>query len=123
MTDAIREAVGLYGDAVALAASGVTLRDPAKLRSPATDRLAWRAVFGSAEEREAARWLLWELGQATGVRPASINALYLARGRGQCGGFTVPAINVRAMAYDTARAVFRAARSGGAGAILLEIAR
>jgi fructose/tagatose bisphosphate aldolase len=35
----------------------------------------------------------------------------------------VPAINVRAMAYDTARAVFRAARSGGAGAILLEIAR
>ncbi len=123
MTDAIREAVGLYGDAVALAASGVTVRDPAKLRSPATDRLAWRAVFGSAEEREAARWLLWELGQATGVRPASINALYLARGRGQCGGFTVPAINVRAMAYDTARAVFRAARSGGAGAILLEIAR
>lgn len=123
MTDAIREAVGLYGDAVALAASGVTLRDPAKLRSPATDRLAWRAVFGSAEEREAARWLLWELGQATGVRPASINALYLARGRGECGGFTVPAINVRAMAYDTARAVFRAARSGGAGAILLEIAR
>ncbi len=123
MTDAIREAVGLYGDAVALAASGVTVRDPATLRSPATDRLAWRAVFGSAEEREAARWLLWELGQATGVRPASINALYLARGRGECGGFTVPAINVRAMAYDTARAVFRAARSGGAGAILLEIAR
>ena len=123
MTDAIREAVGLYGDAVALAASGVTVRDPGKLRSPATDRLAWRAVFGSAEEREAARWLLWELGQATGVRPASINALYLARGRGECGGFTVPAINVRAMAYDTARAVFRAARSGGAGAILLEIAR
>ena len=123
MTDAIREAVGLYGDAVVLAASGVTVRDPAKLCSPATDRLAWRAVFGSAEEREAARWLLWELGQATGVRPASINALYLARGRGECGGFTVPAINVRAMAYDTARAVFRAARSGGAGAILLEIAR
>ncbi|MGE5230645.1 MAG: class II fructose-bisphosphate aldolase [Deltaproteobacteria bacterium] len=123
MTDAIREAVGLYGDAVALAASGVSVRDPAKLRSPATDRLAWRAVFGSADEREAARWLLWELGQATGVRPASINALYLARGRGECGGFTVPAINVRAMAYDTARAVFRAARSGGAGAILLEIAR
>lgn len=123
MTDAIREAVGLYGEAVGLAASGVTLRDPARLRSPATDRLAWRAVFGSAEERDAARWLLWELGQATGVRPASINALYLARGRGECGGFTVPAINVRAMAYDTARAVFRAARAGGAGAIILEIAR
>jgi fructose-bisphosphate aldolase class II len=123
MTDAIREAVELYGDAVALAPAGVTVRDPAKLRSPATDRLAWRAVFGSPEERESARWLLWELGQATGARPASINGLYLARGRGECGGFTVPAINLRALAYDSARAVFRAARAGRAGAIILEIAR
>jgi len=123
MTDAIREAVELYGDAVALAPAGVTVRDPAKLRSPATDRLAWRAVFGSPEERESARWLLWELGQATGARPASINGLYLARGRGECGGFTVPAINLRTLAYDSARAVFRAARAGRAGAIILEIAR
>jgi fructose-bisphosphate aldolase class II len=123
MSDAIREAVELYGGAVTLAADGIAVRDPAKLRSPATDRLAWRAVFGSADEREAARWLLWELGQATGARPASINGLYLARGRGECGGFTVPAINIRAMAYDAARAVFRAARAGRAGAIILEIAR
>jgi fructose/tagatose bisphosphate aldolase len=123
MSDAIREAVELYGGAVTLAGSGVAVHDPAKLRSPATDRLAWRVVFGSADEREAARWLLWELGQATGARPASINALYLARGRGECGGFTVPAINVRILAYDTARAVFRAARAAGAGAIILEIAR
>ena len=123
MTDAIREAVELYGGAVALAGGGVAVRDPAKLRSPATDRLAWRAVFGSADEREAARWLLWELGQVTGARPASINGLYLARGRGECGGFTVPAINLRTMAYDSARAVFRAARAAQAGAIILEIAR
>jgi fructose-bisphosphate aldolase class II len=123
MTDRIRDAVGLYRGAVALGPGGVEVRDPAKLRSTPTDRLAWRAVFGTAEEREAARWLLWELGQATGARPASIHELYLARGRGECGGFTVPAINVRAMAYDTARAVFRAARTGRAGAIILEIAR
>jgi fructose/tagatose bisphosphate aldolase len=32
-------------------------------------------------------------------------------------------MNVRAMAYDTARAIFRAARAGKAGAIILEIAR
>ena len=105
------------------AAKGVTVRDPASLRSAATDRLVWQAVFGSGDEREAARWLLWELGQATGARPASINDLYMARGRGDVGGFTVPAINVRVMAYDTARAIFRAASSGKAGAIILEIAR
>src|SRR5918999_1503193 len=112
-----------YQGAVTLVPGGVKIRDQAKLRSPATDRLAWQAVFGASEEREAARWLIWELGQSTGARPASINDLYLARGRGECGGFTVPAINVRMLAYDTARAIFRAARAGKAGAIILEIAR
>jgi fructose/tagatose bisphosphate aldolase len=115
--------VDLYAGAVALAPGGVTVRDPAGLRTPATDQLVQRAVFGQGDEREAARWLLWELGQTTGARPASINALYQARGRGDVGGFTVPAINVRMMAYDTARAIFRAARAGKAGAIILEIAR
>jgi fructose/tagatose bisphosphate aldolase len=123
MADATQRVVDLYEGAVVQVPGGVKLRDPSKLRSATTDRLAWTAVFGTAQDREAARWLLWELGQVTGARPASINDLYLARGRGECGGFTVPAMNVRMMAYDTARAVFRAARAGRAGAIILEIAR
>jgi fructose-bisphosphate aldolase, class II len=123
MADETQRAVALYEGAVALVPGGVTLRDPAKLRSPATDRLVWQAVFGESEAREAARWLLWELGQVTGARPASIQGLYEARGRGDVSGFTVPAMNVRVMAYDTARAIFRAARAGKAGAIILEIAR
>jgi fructose-bisphosphate aldolase class II len=123
MADVTRRLVDLYGGAVALAPGGVTVRDAAALRGAATDQLVQRAVFAQGDEREAARWLLWELGQATGARPASINALYQARGRGDIGGFTVPAINVRMMAYDTARAIFRAARAGKAGAIILEIAR
>ncbi len=123
MADVTQRVVDLYGGAVGLVPGGVTVRDPAKLRTAATDRLVWQAVFGGADEREAARWLLWELGQVTGARPASINGLYLARGRGDVGGFTVPAINVRVMAYDTARAIFRTAKAGKAGAIILEIAR
>jgi fructose-bisphosphate aldolase, class II len=123
MAEVMQRVLEAYQGAVTLVPGGVNVRDQARLRSPATDRLAWQAVFGSGEEREAARWLLWELGQVVGARPASINDLYLARGRGECGGFTVPAINVRMLAYDTARAVFRAARAGKAGAIILEIAR
>ncbi len=123
MADVMQRVVEIYQGAVTLVPGGVKVRDQVKLRSAATDQLAWLAVFGTAEEREAARWLLWELGQVTGARPASINDLYLARGRGECGGFTVPAINVRMLAYDTARAIFRAARAGKAGAIILEIAR
>ncbi len=87
------------------------------------DRLVHAAVFGIQPERDAARVRLWNLGQQLGPRPASIHDLYLARGRGECSGFTVPAINVRMLAYDTARAVFRAAKARDAGAIILEIAR
>ena len=123
MADATQRVIDLYGGGVILVPGGVKVRDQAKLRSPATDRLVWQAVFGTGDDRDAARWLLWELGQVSGARPASINDLYLARGRGECGGFTVPAMNVRMLAYDTARAIFRAARAGKAGAIILEIAR
>jgi fructose-bisphosphate aldolase class II len=87
------------------------------------DRLVHTAVFGPDAERDPARAQLWNLGQSRGVKPASIHDLYLARGRGECHGFTVPAINVRMLAYDTARAVFRAALARDAGAIILEIAR
>ncbi|HEY0351372.1 MAG TPA: class II fructose-bisphosphate aldolase, partial [Gemmatimonadales bacterium] len=123
MADATQRVVDLYEGAVTQVPGGVKVRDQAKLRTAATDRVVWQAVFGAGPERDAARWLLWELGQATGARPASINDLYLARGRGECGGFTEPAINVRMLAYDTARAIFRTARAGKAGAIILEIAR
>ena len=99
------------------------LKQRTPIQSELLDQLAWQAALGEGAERPAAHRKLWELGQETGVRPASIHELYLACGRGECGGFTVPAINVRMMTYDTARAVFRAARQREAGAIILEIAR
>src|SRR5579864_7612954 len=88
------------------------------------DRLVWTAVFGAdAELRGTARWNIRTAAAAAGIRPASIHDLYLAMGRGDVSGFTVPAINVRAMAYDTARAVIRSARALDAGAFIFEIAR
>src|SRR5881628_1097791 len=98
-------------------------QSPAVRQSAAMDELVRRAVFGAPDEREEARWLIWEIGQQAGVRPASIHELYLARGRGQVPPFTTPAINVRVLAYDSARAVFRAARRLDVGAVICEIAR
>ena len=123
MADHRAELIALFGGAVQQQGDAVKVTDVARLKSEATDKLVWQAVFGEAPARDAARWLLWELGQATGVRPASIAPIYFARGRGECGGFTVPAINVRMLAYDSARAIFRAAKKRNGGAILLEIAR
>jgi fructose/tagatose bisphosphate aldolase len=124
MQDFVQKLVGPYQGAVTVGAYGaLDVSKPGALAGPATDQLARHAVFGDATTREAARWLLWELGQTVGVRPASIHDLYLARGRGQVHGFTVPAINVRGLAYDTARALFRAARARNVGAFICEIAR
>src|SRR5437899_340055 len=96
---------------------------PAARQSVALDELVRQAMFGAPQEREQARWLIWEIGQAAGVRPASIHELYLARGRGEVPPFTTPAINVRVLAYDSARAIFRAARRLDVGAVICEIAR
>jgi fructose/tagatose bisphosphate aldolase len=88
------------------------------------DRLAHAgALGGSPEIRGTARWIIRSLAAAQGIRPASIHDLYMAMGRGEAGGFTVPAMNIRVMSYYTARAAFRAARRLGAGAIIFEIAR
>ena len=113
----------LFGNAVSVDGNAVSVRDAAVLKSDKMDRLVRSAVFGSQDEREYARWLLWELGQAVGVQPSSIHDLYIARGKGKCHGFTVPAINVRGMSYDTGRAIFRTAIRMNAGAFILEIAR
>jgi len=92
-------------------------------QSAAMDELVRRAVFGNTAEREEARWVIWEVGQQAGVRPASIHDLYLARGRGEVPPFTTPAMNIRVLSYDAARAIFRAARRLDVGALICEIAR
>ena len=124
MQEIVQKLVRSFGGAVTVDTGGaVAVPGPAALADKATDQLADTAVFGDATWRDAARWLLWEIGQVVGVRPATIHDLYMARGKGQVHGFTVPAINIRGMAYDSARALFRAAVKRQAGAFLIEIAR
>jgi fructose-bisphosphate aldolase, class II len=101
----------------------VTVTNESAIATEEMDALVRAAVFGDQDARDNARWLIWEIGQTVGVRPSSIHDLYMARGRGETGGYTVPAINVRGMSYDTARSIFRTAIKLNAGAFILEIAR
>src|SRR3954451_23340836 len=112
-----------FNKAVTVLDGRVTVHDESAIATPAMDRLVNTAVFGDADEREDARWLIWEIGQAVGVQPSSIHDLYLARGRGETGGVTVTAMNIRGMTYETARALFRSAIRLKVGALILEIAR
>jgi hypothetical protein len=116
-------AAELFGGAVTVQDGRVAVVREEALASEHMDALARQAVFGDDREREWARWVIWEVGQQVGVRPASIHDLYMARGRGERAASPVPAINVRAATYDTARAIFRTAIRLDAGAFILEIAR
>jgi fructose/tagatose bisphosphate aldolase len=101
----------------------LAVADPAGFRQNVLESLVWTAVFGQDEVREAARRAIREAAASLGILPASILPLYQARGRGEVSGFTVPAINIRMLAWDTGRAAFRAARALDAGAVVFEIAR
>lgn len=57
------------------------------------------------------------------IFPSSIQNLYEARAREGIIHFTVPAVNLRTLTYDSARAVFRTAKKINAGAFVFEIAR
>jgi fructose/tagatose bisphosphate aldolase len=124
-TAPVRELLDRVSGAVRVAESGaVELIDEAVLRDSAIDDLAHAAALGENDDiRDTARWIIGEVGQQLGVRPASIHDLYIARGRGEISGFTVPAMNIRGIAYDTGRALFAAAREHEVGALICEIAR
>jgi fructose/tagatose bisphosphate aldolase len=102
---------------------GVRVKDPAALRGETIDQLVHAAVFGEGDVRDSARWLIWEIGWEVGVKSASIDSLYQARCKDEYSSTTVPAINVRAMAYDFARAIVASAKRRKVGAFIFELAR
>jgi fructose-bisphosphate aldolase class II len=122
-TNALERLVESYQGILDFQDNRIVVKDEKRLPER-MDGLIQDAVFGDSEIQAVARWLIWETGQDLGVRPASIYDLYMARGRGEIDKvFTVPAMNLRMLAYDSARAVFRAARKIDAGALIFEIAR
>jgi fructose/tagatose bisphosphate aldolase len=76
----------------------------------------------SAGKRQLAKGI-FEVAHKKGIYSSSIHEFYMARGRGQFTGFTVPAINLRSMTYDLARRIFRVAEKNSSGAFVFEIAR
>lgn len=82
------------------------------------------AVFAPEEQvRQQHYREIGALAQSMGIYPASIQSLYEAAGKGLYQNKTVPAMNLRGLTYQVARAVFRAALKDNVGAFIFEIAR
>jgi hypothetical protein len=103
---------------------GVSIIDATALRDKAIDMLVYSAFFSQNEAvKIQSRNIIREAAAASGIIPTSIQPLYKAIGKGEVSGFTVPAMNVRALTYDFARVVFRIANTQNVGPFIFEIAR
>ena len=119
----VQEILDLLDGSVELADGKAVIKDDARFRERIY-RLAEVSALESGSRQGLARYITRLAAEASGTYLASINNLYLARGRGEIPStFTVPAINLRALTFDAAKAVFRAAKSMDAGALIFEIAR
>jgi fructose/tagatose bisphosphate aldolase len=113
-----------YAQIIRLDSGDIRIMDEARLKSELIDDLIYTAVFSPDKAtQDAACWLIRRTAAALGIISASIAPLYEAMGRGEAKGFTVPAINLRAITYASAQAVFRAAIKGKVGPVIFEIAR
>jgi fructose/tagatose bisphosphate aldolase len=102
----------------------VTVLDEKRLKEDLIDDLIYNAVLNPDPELvKGIRWLIRRIGSGLGIIPSSIQDLYQAIGEKKVTGFTVPAINIRGLTFDVARAVLRAALKNKVGAVIFEIAR
>jgi fructose/tagatose bisphosphate aldolase len=87
------------------------------------DDLIYEAVFNPDEEkRKGLQRLVIEIAKQMGAVPASIQSLYEEMGKNY-PGFSVPAINIRGLTYETAKVIFKKAIEKNIGAVIFEIAR
>ncbi len=111
-----------FTEAVEIKNGKVTVKNKESIKN-LMDELIFDAVFEESDDVRTKKFLIIkEIAKEMGAIPASIQALYEEMGR-EFPGFTVPAINIRGLTYDVARAIFRKAKEKNVGAFIFEIAR
>jgi len=88
------------------------------------DDLVNSAIFSPDEEvKVKSRLQIRKMAKSAGVHLSSIHPLYMAFGKKLVSGFTVPAINIRTLTYDTAGIIFKLMIKKQIGPVIFEIAR
>ncbi|MDA8218655.1 MAG: class II fructose-bisphosphate aldolase [Dehalococcoidales bacterium] len=122
--NSIAEMKSALEGSVRLAHGRIDVANEQVFRADDLDRLVYSAVFGDDQVKAASRWVIWEAALQMGAMPASIQGMYQAAGKeGILARRTVPAMNLRGITYDMARAAFRAALAENVGTLIFEIAR
>jgi len=85
----------------------IRIINEAAFRAAARELAENSAMNENETVRDACRWVIVEGGQELGIILSSIHDLYMASGRSEYAGLSVPAINIRGFTFDTASAVFK----------------
>ena len=109
---------------VSLNSGRVVIENIDRLKKQGIDTLVENSVLNASSQiRGLSRFIIKSSALEMGIVSSSIQGLYDARGRDECGGFTVPAINIRGMSYDFSRSIFRTAQKLNTGSFIFEIAK
>lgn len=124
MYQSIQELKNALSGRVRIRRDGVDMLEGITFQERLIDALVYSAVFNDDHEvKNACEWIIWETGIELGVYAASISEMYKLKGKGEIPHKTIPAINIRGLTYDVARALIRSAKRNHTGAFIIEIAR
>lgn len=114
----------LNNNGIAEEGGKIVIKDDKVFRNRTVIDLVDTIILGDDPHlRRLCFYVAYNAGLELGIVPSSIQGLYEARGKGKIVGFTVPAMNIRVLTFELARAVFRAAKKINAGAFIFEIAK
>lgn len=114
----------LNNEAVGEVDGKLVIKDQTLFKKEVVDNLVDTIVMGeSAHIKRLCFWITYEAALQNEIIPCSIQSFYEAKAQQELIHFTVPAINLRALAFDLARSIFRAAQKINAGAFIFEIAK
>jgi hypothetical protein len=123
MPTSIHEILNLLENSLAIVKGEVHVTNVAKF-GQTVNKLAEMSAVETGDRQGLARYLTRVAASDLGINPTSIHDLYMAKGQGSVPNtYSVPALNLRVLTFDAAKAAFRAAKKLRTNAIIFEIAR
>ncbi|MCQ9207938.1 MAG: class II fructose-bisphosphate aldolase [Omnitrophica bacterium] len=110
--------------ALRISGDSVKVEDEAKLKTKIIDQLVYNLCLNEDQAlKSSCAWVIWEASADLGIYSSSIQGLYEAKGQGKYSKVTVPAVNIRGLTYDVARALFKTAIQAKSLTLIFEIAK
>lgn len=119
-----KDLVAKTKEAIHISTDGVKVEDKARVKTRLIDELTYNLCLNENQAvKDSCYWIIWELAPELEIYPASLQELYEAKGKEKYSKVTCPAVNIRGMTYEVARALIRTAIKSKSLSFIFEIAK